>query len=242
MKKIILLIFSLSLLTLISILIYNKSIDKKTLLLEDNLEITSKIRPYVTMPFEFQHSIYSTIDSKPFLQGSGIVEYTEGCNLTAKYTGALYEINYKTEKNKLLSQTEKRETRTKTEWTYLERNTTNHNSIFFSLLGNNNNMICSLPNLNKVLVSKNNSYTIDKDKYKALLIANLENTNKELFDNFSIDKVNDLLDTSLSNFINKNITILIESLDSITIKIMIKDKENRTLEDIILRTNKDIKI
>jgi hypothetical protein len=103
-------------------------------------------------------------------------------------------------------------------------------------------MICSLPNLNKVLVSKNNSYTVDKDKYKALLIANLENTNKEFFDNISIDKVNDLLDTSLSNFINKNITILIESLDSITIKIMIKDKENRTLEDIILRTNKDIKI
>ena len=63
-------------------------------------------------------------------------------------------------------------------------------------------MICSLPNLNKVLISKNNSYTVDKDKYKALLIANLENTNKELFDNFSIDKVNDLLDTSLSNFIN----------------------------------------
>jgi len=236
MKKIIIIIMTLSFVTFITLLYYNNSIDKKTLLLEDNLAIASKLQPYLTMPFEFQHNMYSTIDSKPFLQGSGIVDFTQGCNLNAKYTGALYEINYKTDKNMILSQTEKRETKTKTEWTYLENNVTNHNSILFSLLGNNSNMLCSISNLNKILVSNNNKYTVDLNKYKTLLITNLENININLYKEISKDKVNQLLDNSLSNFSNKNITILIENLDSITIKIIIKDKNNNTLEDIILRT------
>jgi hypothetical protein len=237
MKKIIIIIITLSFVTFFSLLYYNNSIDKKTLLLEDNLTIASKLQPYLTLPFEFQHSMYSTIDSKPFLQGSGIVDFTQGCNLNAKYTGSLYEINYKTDKNMILSQTEKRETKTKTEWTYLENNVTNHNSILFSLLGNNANMLCSISNLNKILVSNNNNkYTVDLNKYKALLITNLENINVNLYKDISKDKVNQLLNNSLSNFSNKNITILIENLDSITIKLIIKDKNNNILEDIILRT------
>jgi len=241
MKKIIIFIIFISIITLVSITFYNNSIDKKTFLLEENLEITTKIQPYLTMPFEFQHTMYSTIDKKPYLQGSGFADFSQGCNFNAKYTGELYEINYKTDKNKMLIQTEKRETKTKTSWTFLESNTTNHNSIFFSLLGNNN-MICSLSKLNNVLVSNNNGYTVDKDKYKALLLSNLENTNKEIYNNFSIEKISDLLDISISNFANKNISILIETLDSITIKITIIDNQNTIFEDIIFRTNKDIKI
>lgn len=239
MKKFLSIFIILSTIIFLPLFFYNNKINENKIEININPDIYSSILPYTSFPFEFQHNIYSTLDKKPLIQGSGVVDIVDSCNLYASYTGSLYKVNYLANNNIIYSQTIKRETSTKTDWEKILPSTSNHNSILLSLLGNDSNILCSLPNLSKVIKKTNNTYQVDKNLYKDILFSTYKK-NRDNNRNLNLDK--ELINFSVDTLLSKNVFLEIEKLDSITIKISILYKDNILLEDLVLRVKKDVQI
>jgi hypothetical protein len=239
MKKFLSIFIILSTIIFLPLFFYNNKINENKIEININPDIYSSILPYTSFPFEFQHNIYSTLDKKPLIQGSGVVDIVDSCNLYASYTGSLYKINYLANNNIIYSQTIKRETSTKTDWEKILPSTSNHNSVLLSLLGNDSNILCSLPNLSKVIKKTNSTYQVDKYLYKDILFSTYKK-NRDNNRNLNLDK--ELINFSVDALLSKNVFLEIEKLDSITIKISILYKDNILLEDLVLRVKKDVQI
>lgn len=206
-----------------------------------NADVTSYIDQYREKAFQFQHRLFSESDPRPYTEGGGVVGYNDNCMLNATYTGALYKIDYHYKNFKLHSKTTKLGTSTETDWNFVLPFSSNHNSLIYSLAGNNKNMICSISNLAKVLDGSSGTYKINYQNLSSLL---LDNYNKELVEldllyntkTFKKHKI-DGFQSNISRLKTLDLTIKITKIDTLTTKISVLDKNAKVYEELTLRVS-----
>lgn len=206
-----------------------------------NVDVASYMEQYREKAFQFQHRLFSKSDSRPYTEGGGVAVYNDNCMLNASYTGALYKIDYHYKDFKLHSKTTKLGTSTETDWNFVLPFSSNHNSLIYSLAGNNKNMICSISNLAKVLDGSSGTYKINYQNLASLL---LDNYNKELVEldllyntkTFKKHKI-DGFQSNISRLKTLDLTIKITKIDTVTTKISVLDKNAKVYEELTLRAS-----
>lgn len=205
-----------------------------------NPDVTLYIKPFTEKAFQFQHRLFSVSDARPYTEGGGVSGYNNNCYIKATYIGALYKIDYHYKDFKLHSKTTKLGTNTETDWNFVLPFSSNHNSLIYSLVGNNKNMICSISNLSKVLDGSSGLYKIN---YPNLSFLILDNYNKELLEldllyntkTYKRHKI-DGFESNIARLKTLDLTIKITKIDTETIKISVIDKNGKVHEELTLRS------
>ena len=209
--------------------------------IKENADVISYLDPYTEKAFQFQHRFFSISDARPYTEGGGGVVYNDNCMIKASYTGALYKIDYHYKDFKLHSKTTKLGTSTETDWNFVLPFSSNHNSLIYSLAGNNKNMICSISNLAKVLDGSSGAYKINYPNLSSLL---LDNYNKELVEldllyntkTYKKHKI-DGFQSNINRLKTLDLTIKITKIDTVTTKIAVLDKNAKVYEELTLRSS-----
>ena len=239
-KKSLLFLFITFSIFILYLFVLNNEDDNYSKQLTLNNDVTLLLKPYSENSFQFQHRLFSNIDTRPYTEGNGLAgSIKENCNMQASYIGALYKIQYHYKDFKLHSKTIKIGTNTETKWSFVLPFSTNHNSLIYSLTGNNKNMVCTIENLAKVLDGSSGSYKIN---YANLSFLLLENYNKELLELDEIYNTNTFkqhnkegFESNIARLKSLDLNVKITKIDKLTTKISVLDKNLKVYEEMTLR-------
>jgi hypothetical protein len=132
-------------------------------------QLAAQLRAFLSQPVQLQHRTFTRDRSEPVVTGIGYLDLSEGCFFDVVYTGALYQVEMRSDGRQLWTRNTKRETGSRSEWESALPLTTNLNSPIFALAGNPSLLHCNIVSLSRTLRSDSSGYRPDPDALTDML-------------------------------------------------------------------------
>jgi hypothetical protein len=132
-------------------------------------QLAAELRSFLSQPVQLQHRTFTRDRSEPVVTGIGYLDLSDGCLYDVIYTGALYQVEMRSDGGQLWTRNTKRETGSRSEWESALPLTTNLNSPIFALAGNPSLLHCNIVSLSRTLRSDSSGYRPDPDALTDML-------------------------------------------------------------------------
>ena len=124
-------------------------------------QLAAQLRTFLSQPVQLQHRTFTRDRSEPVVTGIGYLDLSDGCLYDVVYTGALYQVEMRSDGRQLWTRNTKRETGSRSDWENALPLTTNLNSPIFALAGNPTLLHCNIVSLARTLRTDGSGYRPD---------------------------------------------------------------------------------